>query len=369
MNANDLPYQIALSLLPGIGDISAKKLLAHCGNAESVFKTKSQLLQKIQDIGPKIIHSINNHKGALERAEKEINYINKHHIQVLFYQNTNYPKYLKQFADCPFLLYYKGNLDFNKNKVVSIVGTRMPSNYGKQMTTELVKELTPLKPVIVSGLAYGIDYIAHKTALENNLQTIGILGHGLDKLYPAEHKNIANAMIEQGGILTEFLTETNPDKENFPKRNRIVAGICDALVVVESKRKGGSLITAVIANSYNKDVFAFPGQAKNDISEGCNGLIKTNKAQLIESAEDLIYQMNWNEDVLKQKKQQISLLPNLSETDLKIINAFQTQTQLHVDEICLRTELTLSQTFASLLQLEFENVIKPLPGKMYELVK
>jgi len=200
------------------------------------------------------------------------------------------------------MLYYKGNANLNSEKIISVVGTRTPSAYGKLLTEKFISDLSQSGCLIVSGLAYGIDIAAHKNSLDNGLNTIGVLAHGLDRIYPTIHAQTAKQMVEQGGLLTEFLSETNPDKENFPKRNRIVAGMCDALVVVESKREGGSLITATIANSYNKDVFAYPGRAGDLLSEGCNGLIKTNKASLIENAADLLYLMNWNDQLKKQQK-------------------------------------------------------------------
>ena len=263
-------------------------------------------------------------------------------------------------------MYYKGNADLNNSKIVSVVGTRTPSEYGKHMTEKLIKDLSHSGVLVVSGLAYGIDVLAHKESLSNNLDTVGVLAHGLDRLYPAAHTNYAKKMVQQGGLLTEFMSQTNPDRENFPKRNRIVAGMCDALIVVESKRQGGSLITATIANAYNKDVFAFPGRADELLSEGCNGLIKSNKASLIESAEDLFYIMNWNEEK-KQPKSQIQLFTNLSDEEQFIIDCFKDKSQLHIDEICAFTQLPISKTSSHLLTLEFSNLVKSLPGKMFQL--
>jgi DNA processing protein len=239
--------------------------------------------------------------------------------------------------------------------------------YGKQTTEKFITDLADSGCLVVSGLAYGIDITAHKTSLEHGLSTIGVLAHGLDRIYPATHFSYADKMMSQGGLLTEFLSGTNPDKENFPKRNRIVAGMCDALVVVESKRGGGSLITATIANSYNKDIFAFPGRAGETLSEGCNGLIKSHRANLIESSADLMYIMNWNEAQKKKKHNQIPMLLNLSPEEQLIIDAFAANDKLHVDEICYSTNFPISKTSSYLLQLEFSNIIKSLPGKMYQL--
>lgn len=367
MQSAELQYQIGLTLLDGIGDVLAKNLIAYCGNAEQIFKTSKSQLEKIPGIGVVLAKAISQHKTVLERAEKEIAFIEKNAIQALFFTDKNYPQRLKHCYDSPVMLYYNGNGDLNAEKIVSVVGTRTPSIYGKLMAEKLIAELKDSGCLIVSGLAYGIDITAHKAALDNGLNTIGVVAHGLDKLYPAAHFNYAEKMIQQGGLLTDFISETNPDRENFPKRNRIVAGMCDALVVVESKRGGGSLITATIANAYNKDVFAFPGKANDTLSEGCNGLIKTNKANLIESTADLLYIMNWVESEKKKKNQQIPLLLNLNTEEQIIVDAFENKTQLHVDEICVATNLPISKTSANLLQLEFSNVIKSLPGKMYQL--
>jgi DNA processing protein len=367
MSSVDLTYQIGLTLLDGVGDVTAKNLLAYCGSAEQVFKTNKSQLEKIPGIGTFTSNAIIKSKSVLDRAELELKFINDYHIHPLFFTDKEYPQRLKNCYDSPIMLYYKGNADLNTDKIVAVVGTRTPSVYGKQMTEKLIEDLAETGCLIVSGLAYGIDITSHKSALDNNLNTVGVLAHGLDRIYPSVHTNYADKMLSQGGLLTEFMSSTNPDKENFPKRNRIVAGMCDALVVIESKRGGGSLITATIANSYNKDIFAFPGRANETLSEGCNGLIKSNRANLIESASDLLYIMNWNNDVKKKKSQQIPLLLDLTIDEQIIVNAFDNKNQLHIDEICYATNFPISKTSSYLLQLEFSNVIKSLPGKMYQL--
>ena len=367
MQNNELTYQIGLTLLDGVGDVLAKNLLAYCGSAEQIFKTNKAQLEKIPGIGFVLSKSIAQSKDVLNRAEKEVLFIQKNKIQPLFFTDTKYPQRLKNCYDSPVMLYYKGNADLNAQKIVSVVGTRTPSPYGKLMTEKLIQDLKASGILITSGLAYGIDITAHKMALENDLQTVGVLAHGLDRVYPSVHTHYAEKMVEQGGLLTEFMSETIPDRENFPKRNRIVAGMCDALIVVESKKEGGSLITATIANAYNKDVFAFPGRAGEALSEGCNGLIKSTKANLIESVADLFYIMNWNQDVKRKKTTQIPLLLNLSSDEQIMVNVFENKTQLHIDEICHATQFPISKTSSCLLQLEFSNVIKSLPGKMYEL--
>lgn len=367
MSALDLTYKIGITLLNGVGDVLAKNLIAYCGSAEEVFKTKKQQLEKIPGIGKHTSELILNSKSALNRAEKEIKFLEEKSIQAIFFTDKEYPQRLRNCHDSPVMLYYKGNANLNSTKIISIVGTRTPSIYGKQITEKLIEGLTESGCLIVSGLAYGIDIAAHKAALNCKLNTIGVLAHGLDRMYPSVHSQYAEKMILQGGLLTEFLSETNPDKENFPKRNRIVAGMCDALIVVESKRGGGSLITSTIANSYNKDVFAFPGKAGDALSEGCNGLIKSHKANLIESAADLLYIMNWDEKPKSKKTNQMPLLLNLSDEEQLIINTFQNKNQLHIDEICYLTSFSVSKASSYLLQLEFSNIILSLPGKLYKL--
>lgn len=368
MNLDELPYQIGLTLIEGIGDVNAKSLLAYCGSASEVFKQKQAHLLKIPGIGSIWANSIVNSKNVLKRAEEEIEFIQKYKIQPLFFTDEDYPSRLKYCSDSPVLMYYKGNADLNHDRIISVVGTRKPSSYGKEKTEEFISEIKDTGILILSGLAYGVDVLAHKTALNNNLKTVGVVAHGLDRIYPQIHDKIAKRMIGQGGILTDFMSGTNPDAVNFPKRNRIVAGLCDALVVIESKRGGGSLITATIANSYNKDVFAFPGRAGEPLSEGCNGLIKQNRAVLIENAADLLYAMQWRETEKKtQVTKQVPLQINLSDEEKKVIDVFAKKPILHVDEICQATEFTVGKTSALLLQLEFSYLIKSRPGKMYEL--
>lgn len=367
MLSDDLIYKIGLTLIDGVGDVLAKNLIAYCGSADEVFKAHKSHLEKIPGIGSHTAKSILQSKSVLNRAEQEIKFLQDKNISALFFTDKNYPQRLKNCNDSPIMLYYKGNADLNVEKIIAVVGTRTPSVYGKQMTEKFILDLTDSGCLVISGLAYGIDITAHKASLDHGLNTIGVLAHGLDRVYPAVHSNYAEKMISQGGLLTEFLSETNPDKENFPKRNRIVAGMCDALIVVESKRGGGSLITATIANSYNKDVFAFPGKAGDSLSEGCNGLIKSHRANLIESSADLLYIMNWNEQLKKKKEIQMPLFVDLSADEQLIVDAFENISQLHIDEICYATKFPISKTSSCLLQLEFSNIIKSLPGKMYQL--
>ncbi len=368
MDLNELQYQIGLTLIEGIGDVNAKSLLAYCGSAQEIFKQKKAHLLKIPGIGEFLARSVVKSKDVLNRTEDEIKFIQKYNITPLFFTNENYPARLKYCSDSPILLYYKGNADLNKEKIVGVVGSRKPSDYGKEKTQELIADLKSTNAIIVSGLAYGIDVLAHKTALEEGLETVGVLAHGLDRIYPQIHDKVAKRMLMQGGLLTDFMSGTNPDAVNFPKRNRIVAGLCDALIVVESKRQGGSLITATIANSYNKDVFAFPGRAGDPLAEGCNGLIKQNRATLIENAADLVYAMQWEEEAKKGKKnKQIPLLINLNDDEKAIVNAFSNKEEIHIDELCYATQMPVSKVAAVLLQMEFSNLIRCKPGKMYAM--
>lgn len=370
MPKNELLYQIGLTLLEGVGDVNAKNLLAYCGSAKEIFEAKKVQLTKIPGIGEILANAIVSQQHVLKLAEKEVSFIEENNIEPLFFTSENYPQRLKFCSDSPVLLYYKGNADLNAEKVVAVVGTRQPTEYGKLQTEKLIADLKGSGVLVVSGLAYGIDVLAHKKALENNLDTVGVVAHGLDRMYPQTHENIALKMQKHGGILTDFRSGTNPDAVNFPKRNRIVAGMCDALIIMESKRDGGSLITATIANSYNKDVFAYPGRATDAMSEGCNGFIKSNKAVLMESAADLFYCMGWETDAKQKKKAtaQIPLLLNLSEEEQIIVNAFKNKPSLHMDEISYASGFPISKVAALLLQLEFSNVIRSLPGKMYSLI-
>ena len=364
---NDLLYQVALTLVPNIGDVHAKALISAYGNATAVFKAPKRQLENMEGIGSVRANSIKSYTD-FETCEKEILFIEKYKIIPLFITSENYPKRLLNCYDSPALLYYRGIADLNTSKIVSIVGTRSNSEYGKQVCEKLVADLKDQDILIVSGLAFGIDSIAHKTALKNSLQTVGILAHGLDRIYPSQNKMLAKHMIENGGLLTDFKSGTNPDKQNFPKRNRIAAGICDALVVVESGKKGGSLITAELGNSYNKDVFAIPGRTGDTKSEGCNYLIKNNKAILITSGEDLLELMNWKPAKKTSLKKQRELFIELSPDEKIIINILQQKESFQIDELYLKSGLSSSSAAAALLSLEMQSVILSLPGKVYKLV-
>lgn len=361
--SDQLLYQIALTLIPGVGDVNGKKLIAYCGGAEAVFKEKRSSLEKIPGIGRATVNSLFSN-GVLTKAEEEILFLSKHEIQPLFYLDKNYPKRLQHCADSPMMLYFKGEAKFNEMRMVGVVGTRNASEYGKRMCEQLIEELANDQVMIVSGLAYGIDAYAHRAALKYGLPTVGVLGHGLDRIYPAANKSIADRMLEQGGLLTEFLSGTIPERENFPRRNRIVAGMVDALVVVESAKRGGALITADIANSYNRDVFAFPGRIGDQYSEGCNFLIRTNRAALIENASNLRYLMGWENQSPKQGVQ-TKLFRSFSDEEQCVLDAFGTGNECDIDELILKTNLSSSKLAAVLLTLEFDGVLVALPGKRY----
>ncbi len=366
---DELLYQIGLTLIDGVGDVNAKSLLAYCGSAKEVFKYKKAQLQKIPGIGQVYAGYVAQSRHVLKQAEAECRFIEKYKIKPLFFTDSEYPSRLRFCTDSPVMLYYKGTADLNAAKIIGIVGTRRPSDYGRQKTQELVSELRESGAMIVSGLAYGVDVMAHKAALDCGLETVGVLAHGLDRIYPQSHDKVAKKMLKQGGLLTDFMSGTNPDAVNFPKRNRIVAGLCDALVVIESKRTGGSLITATIANSYNKDVFAFPGKAGDILAEGCNGLIKSNRAALIENAADLLEAMQWNPKPKKENPiKQIPLQINLNPDEKSVFGAFDGKSQMHIDEICLVAQMPVSKVSALLLQLEFSNLVRSKPGKQYERI-
>lgn len=323
---------------------------------------------KIPGVGTVTANAILNGK-SFGLAEKEFIKAEKESTDILFYTDKEYPSRLKSIPDAPAILYAKGNIDFENPKVVGIVGTRQATAYGKERVEELVKELIPHRALIVSGLAYGIDIHAHKQAVKHGLPTIGIMGSGIDVIYPATHKETATKMMEQGGIVTENAFGTKPDAHNFPQRNRIIAGLCDALVVIEAAEKGGALITAEIANSYNKDVFAFPGGIGETYSAGCNNLIKTNKAHLLTSVKDLEYIMNWEAAVNPKKTRpaiSLSEFDEFEQTVLKIL--IEKKAAALIDELSWKSNLPVSQLASVLLGLEFKGVVKSLPGKQYQLV-
>lgn len=370
MTYNSLLYKIGITLLPGVGNISAKNLIAYCGSAEAVLTEKKSRLEKIPGAGSVMVDTIMNsdvQKDALKRAEEEIKFIEKKNITPLFFTDANYPKRLKECADSPVMIYAKGEMNLNAERIVSIVGSRKSTAYGKKICEQMVDAFASYNILIVSGLAYGIDICAHRSALKNNLPTVGVLAHGLDHLYPAEHFNTSEKMIENGGLLSEFMSNTKMNPEYFPRRNRIVAGMADATIVIEATVKSGALITAEIANSYDRDVFAIPGRVDDISSEGCNLLIKANKAMLIQSPEDVIRAMSWDVANKKTKQTQQELFAHLSIEEETLVNILKQKEKVHVDDISNASGLPMSKTTALLLNLEFSGVVKSLPGKMYVL--
>lgn len=360
-----LVHKIALSLIKGVGPMYAKNLLIHFGSAEAVFEAKKHQILKLDGIGEARANAILQN-NAIAEAEKHLAFIEKHKIEVFFYGDDNYPKRLRNCFDAPLLLYYKGTADLNHSRIVSVVGTRNATAYGKMLCKQLAEVLQPYNVVITSGLAHGIDAAAHKESLNFGIPTVGILGHGLDRIYPAVHKELTLKMVHNGGLLTEFLPGTNPDRENFPKRNRIIAGIADVTVVVEASLKGGALITAEIANSYNKDVYAFPGRTNDEFSEGCNFLIKTNRAGLINNPMDLIYYLGWDAEAEKKESVQVKMPLNLTKDEQLIYNLLEVEA-LGIDELSLRINIAQSKLAIILLTLEMQGVIVSLPGKLYKL--
>ncbi len=362
----DLLHQIALTLVPNIGDVRAKALVEIFGNAEAIFKAKKSQLENVEGIGTIAANSIKQF-ADFKICEDEINFIEKNNIIPLFISEANYPQRLLNCYDSPTMLYYKGNADLNSSKIISIVGTRNNSDYGKLIAEKIIQDLEDQQILIVSGLAFGIDTIAHKASLKNKLKTVGVMAHGHDRIYPAQNKLLAKEMTTNGGLLTDFRSNTNPDRQNFPQRNRIVAGICDALIVIESSVKGGSLITAELANNYNKDVFAMPGKVTDSRSEGCNYLIRNNKAILITSAKDLLESMNWD-DAPKKPKQQRELFIELTADEKIIVDILKEQESIQIDELYFKSKLSSSAVANALLMLEMQGVVRSLPGKVFKLI-
>ncbi len=364
---SDLIYQIALTLVPQIGTVQAKILLQHC-EAEEIFHAKKSFLEKIEGIGPVRAAAIKSFQD-FHLAEEEISCMEKNGIHAVFLSDKSYPKRLLNCYDSPTLLYRKGEADLNASRMIALIGTRSNSEYGRLQTEKIVEALAAAKVTIVSGLAYGIDAIAHKAAVKNGLPTIGVLAHGLDQVYPPQHSALAREMVQQGGaLLSEFRCGEKPDKHNFPTRNRIVAGMTDATIVLETGIKGGSIITAELANGYNKDVFAIPGKNTDPKSAGCNELIKMNKAVLLTDPEQLIEMMGWaDETAKKEKRTQRTLFIEMSPDEKVIAELLSEKDQLHIDEINLRSGLSSSAVAGALLNLELQSVVLSLPGKQYRL--
>jgi len=358
--------KLALSLLDGVGPVMARQLVAYIGDVQEIFKTRKKELLAIPGIGEKTVQVILHHKEIFKRAEEELVFIEKHGVRAMFFIDKGYPFRLKAFEDSPVMLYYKGTADLDHHRIVSIIGTRSPTESGRMICEKLIEELFEYQVIIVSGLAYGVDITAHRKCLEMDIPTIGVMGNGLDKLYPAAHVPTSKKMIEKGGLLTQFMTRTKPDRENFPMRNKVVAGMSDAIVVVESGQEGGSMITAEYGNLYNKDVFAFPGRTTDPQSAGCNQLIKKHKAALIENGHDLAIFMNWEKSATQTVQR--SLFVELNENEQQVIALLKQQEYLSIDRMYQEIKQSPSEIAGLLLELEFKGMIKALPGKKYMLI-
>lgn len=363
----NLAHKIAISLIPGIGAVTARNLIAYVGSVEGVFQEKEKNLMKIPGVGEVNAQKVVR-QNVLERAKREVDFILKNRIKTYFYLDENYPTRLNNCSDAPIVLFYRGNANLNERRIISVVGTRNATNYGKEMCDELIRNFSqrnyPL--LVVSGLAYGIDVHAHKACLKYDVPTVGVFAHGLDNIYPALHAPIATKMLEKGGLLSDFISESKIERQNFLRRNRIIAGLADAIIVVESAEKGGALVTADIANSYNRDVFTFPGRSNDPFSKGCNKLIKLNEAVLIENLADIEKAMNWDVKTPSARVFQTSLFVELTPEEQKLVDLLKGGDRF-VDEITIETQMPMSRVSALLLGLEFKGLIISLPGKMYRL--
>lgn len=366
MNFNTIHHQIALTFLSGIGSRRARTIVSHFNDLEAFFAEKQLNLAKIPGI-PADFVSFKQRLSALVEADKVVRELERIGAQTTFFTEKGYPGRLKQCADAPLLLYSKGNIDWNPEKTISVVGTRHATDYGKALTHELIEGLAEHGVTVVSGMAYGIDVCAHLEALKFNLPTWGVLGHGISKMYPREHRKIAERMLESGGIISEFIPSQKPEPAHFPMRNRIVAGLSDATVVIESGEKGGSLITANLAADYNRDVFAFPGDISRPFSKGCLNLIRKNQAALVRNASDLIECMNWQTEAPNRNRQRI-LFTDLNQREEKIMSVMRTKPELTLDTIGYLASLTVSEVTGDLLNLEFKGLVRSLPGRRFQLI-
>jgi len=363
-----LLHQIALTLVPNIGAVQARILVDHFGEAPAVFKAKKSSLELLEGIGTVRAQSIKAFSG-FKKAEEEIAFIDKYHITPLFLTDTLYPQRLLNCYDPPVMLYYRGKANLNASKIIAVVGTRSKTEYGKHLTEKLVADLEDQQILVVSGLALGIDAAAHKAALKHKLPTVAVMAHGLDKIYPSDNTALAKEILkENGGLLTEFRSKTKPDKHHFPSRNRIVAGMCDAAVVIETDIKGGSMITAELAAGYNRDVFAFPGRTTDNKSAGCHALIKNNKAILLTGAADIVDMLGWTEKKVTPVTRQKELFIQLNHEEKMIVDVLTQNNTVSIDQLREKTCLSASILAASILSLELQNVVSALPGKRYQLL-
>ncbi len=366
MNSEDLLYALALQHIPNLGDTTAKKLIRHFGKAEQVFREKKSSLLKLDGIGQIRIQEIHD-SSHLKAAEEEIKFMESHHINHYFFQEKEYPEKLKHCLDGPVLLFSKGRIDLHKKKIISIVGTRQISAHGMSFCEKLLEDLAPLDPVIVSGFAYGVDITAQKAAVKNSLQTIGCLAHGLNQIYPKVHKKYVKEIEENGGFFTDFWSTDKFDRNNFLKRNRIIAGLSEATIVIESAERGGSLVTADIAVSYDREVFAVPGRPADKFSSGCNNLIKSQRAHVLTSAADLVYILNCELEE-KERSVQKQLFVQLDGEEQILYDFLSSRGKSELDILALNCQFPTFKTASLLLNMELKGVIRPLPGKLFEIV-
>ncbi len=362
MDNEELYFTIALTMIPDVGPVLSKNLLAYVGSAKEVFTTSKGKLEKVPGIGTFVAERVLAFRD-FERAEKQLLYAKKQGIDIIRFHEPSYPQRLKRNPDAPLLLYFQGKANLNMPRMISIVGTRKCSDEARLFTERFVSDLHGLNCAVVSGLAYGIDIYAHRAAVKHNLTTIGVVAHGHDQIYPAAHRGTAKEMLNNGGILTEYPIATRPDRENFPSRNRIVAGMCDATIVVETPFKGGAMITAYLAHSYNRDVFAVPGQVGDPRKEGVHFLIKKNKAALLESVDDLMQYMGWDQEQMPIQQQ---LVFELSPAEDTIMQLFETKKKWHIDALSQHDAISSSDLSLNLLELELKGLIRSLPGKVYQ---
>jgi DNA processing protein len=363
LKSKHIEQKIALTLLNGIGPKKAAMLVSRMGGIEAVFEASLKMLHHETGFRMDILKGMNR-KSALEEAKKQADFIAKNSIQIHFFTDSNYPRRLRQCADAPLLLFSLGAFDPNPSRTIAVVGTRSATDYGKMLCEELIHQFEGTNIQVVSGMAYGIDIIAHQACIRKGIETVGVLGHGLDRIYPSLHRRTAEQMLTNGGLLTEFLPGTRPDRENFPMRNRIVAGMSDATVVIESKATGGSLITAELAMDYNRDVFAYPGNVGQSSSEGCNLLIRSNKAHLITCGADFLREMSWENNALGKDAQQRINLEDLNSEEKEIVD-FLEDTAQHIDVISVKLKRPVSQISVTLLTLEIKGLIKSMAGNKY----
>ena len=367
MTKDELVAILRLQNIPNIGDINAKKLIRQCGSPIAVFSDKRAHLTKIDGIGTYTLKNLHD-PSYLKAAESELRYILDNDIACVDFMGDDYPWYLKHCIDSPLLLFKRGNINLIGKRVISVVGTRNMTSYGRAFCEQFIEDIAPLNPVIVSGFAYGVDICVQRAAMKHKLQTIGCLAHGLNQVYPKTHAKFMPAVQENGGFYTEFWSTSNPDRENFLKRNRVIAGMSEATIVIESAEKGGSLVTADIANSYQRDVFAVPGRAGDVYSIGCNNLIKYQKAHMLTSAADLIYLLNWEVAEEELKPVQKQLFIELDNTEKVIYGYLQNEGKQLLDRIALECQLPVFKATSTLLNMEMKGVIRPLPGKLFEAI-